>query len=1110
LEGGEVGQKVECPCGEKFFVSEDLLVQPPEPAAELPSEAPVEAAPLAGPAPEPVIQPVPGPVAPAEAELAAPVPEHVVAEVAEPAAELLPEAVGQPAPEHVVAAEVESVAEPPPEAPVEAVPLAGPAPEPVTQPVPGPVAPAEVEPAAPAPEPVAPAEVEPVAAPPPEAPVEGGPYAGLGPEPVTQPAPEPGAASPVASDAAEDDSDTEITITWDEAVEPAEGSAGPAHTTSVTFPEVIGKARVIREIGRGSIGVVFLAEHTILHIPVALKIISPRLAREKEMVDRFYREARTAAKLNHPNIVRVLNCDNEDGILFIVMEHVDGPNLKNYIQENGPFSPQQSLKVVHSVALALQEAEKHNIIHRDIKPDNIMISEKKEYKLADLGLAREVASTSTSAEVTTVSMGMGTPHYMSPEQAFDARNVDIRADIYSLGCTLYYLLCGEPPYPEPDIKTVLFKHLNAPVPLIREKAPEVPAAVERIICKCMAKEPEDRYQHADELLRDLDIARRKRKGALLAASVAAKSPRSGTVVDKAAVPSPEKASSPAEASRSRPVWLSPKLWIALFFVISAAVGGVWFTRRPKSAGATEEAPVLAGELKSLDKKLENQTLLPEQRAMLLYKKAGNLVRLERTDEALNSFAQALDATKQLPDGSAAALLPDFRSALEWLVSALEQSPGKLEECLFLLAPRIADSFGEEHTTLEPNLVKRLAQPLHLHCEVTPLAGFKVRFEYRFDSVDELTDFIQPSEDWAVTLDGKWVERKEHWQIRSRTLVEAESALQVNVDYPSALYWNVPHRNRFLIRYRAGNLPNSQDLGCLSFMCCSSGIPSLSYADNGVRLVVAGASNSHNAVMGNETEVVTTAPFTVLGKDVVSVEIEGDLPHLRLKVNDEEVFNGNLPDALASDGRHLGPITMWKSRYMSLVIETPVTDLIYAAQKGRSYVYPLMGRGTERFDLKSTCFIDELAVLEGGDPDKWRSLEGEDVKKLSGANGQYVRFDGKQPALYAKFPVSPEIRKSPRRESMQVDVYAVSRFTTGEGRNLPGAVELFNNQTQAWVRNDAASGRASKSQNCYLTRFTFRSLAVGQFLNPENELLLRHFEPSMESGTLRMGHVAVKF
>ncbi|MCA8937093.1 MAG: serine/threonine protein kinase [Planctomycetes bacterium] len=233
-----------------------------------------------------------------------------------------------------------------------------------------------------------------------------------------------------------------------------------------------GQVQVTRELGAGGMGKVYKGHHLGLDVPVAVKTMSGALARDEMGRQRFLREARTAAKLDHPNIVRVLDVNEQDGTPYIVMEFVDGTDLSALLKKHGPLDGVAALKAVAQVADGLAHAHAMGIVHRDIKPHNIFIGNDGRVKLGDFGLARAVEATT---ELTMPGAAIGTAHYMSPEQS-NGRDVDQRSDIYSLGVTAYHLITGSPPYSGTTPVSIAVQHVNNDVPYDREKFGHVPDA----------------------------------------------------------------------------------------------------------------------------------------------------------------------------------------------------------------------------------------------------------------------------------------------------------------------------------------------------------------------------------------------------------------------------------------------------------------------------------------------------------------------------------------------------------------------------------------------------------------------------------------------------------
>jgi len=237
---------------------------------------------------------------------------------------------------------------------------------------------------------------------------------------------------------------------------------------------------------------------------VAIKVLRTALSRNEVYLERFFREARAAAKLNHSNIVHAIDAGVAGGYHYFVMEFVDGPTVAERINE-GPMDEAEALRITHEVAQALSHAQGHGIVHRDVKPENIMLTSDGTVKLADLGLAK---SYDTDKSVTVDGRALGTPYYMSPEQARGESTLDTRSDIYSLGATLFHMVTGAVPFDGETSAIVVSKRLTEPVPSPRDLRPEISLATNRLIRRMMSKEPERRYETAEELLEDIEATMR--------------------------------------------------------------------------------------------------------------------------------------------------------------------------------------------------------------------------------------------------------------------------------------------------------------------------------------------------------------------------------------------------------------------------------------------------------------------------------------------------------------------------------------------------------------------------------------------------------------------------
>ncbi len=262
--------------------------------------------------------------------------------------------------------------------------------------------------------------------------------------------------------------------------------------------------RIEERIGMGGMGAVFRALDTRLQRYVALKVLSPFQARDPAAVQRFLNEARAAARLDHDNIARVYYIGEDKGLNFIAFEFITGTNVRDLIERRGRLDPAEAVNYTLQIASALRHTSAAGVIHRDIKPSNIIITPTGRAKLVDLGLARKVDSES-AADITVAGTTLGTFDYISPEQAKDPRNVDVRSDIYSLGCTLYHMLTGEPPYAEGTVLQKLLNHQSSEPPDPAKKRPGIPPALSAVVRKMMASDPRDRYASPDELIQDLMV-----------------------------------------------------------------------------------------------------------------------------------------------------------------------------------------------------------------------------------------------------------------------------------------------------------------------------------------------------------------------------------------------------------------------------------------------------------------------------------------------------------------------------------------------------------------------------------------------------------------------------
>ncbi|MBP3957590.1 protein kinase [Gemmata sp. G18] len=262
----------------------------------------------------------------------------------------------------------------------------------------------------------------------------------------------------------------------------------------------LGKYKVLEKLGSGGMGTVFLCEHKLMRRRVAVKVLPISKGGDKPSLDRFYREARAIAAVDHPNIVRAYDIDQDENLHFLVMEWVDGINLQDLVKKFGPLDPTRACHYVYGAAIGLQHAHEMGLIHRDIKPGNILVDRFGVVKVLDLGLARLTHDTDDNLTRQNDENVLGTADYLAPEQAMDSHTVDIRADVYSLGSTMYFLLSGSPPFPEGSVAQKLIWHQNRTPRPLRLLRPEVPDELVAIVERMMAKDPARRYQIPAEVM----------------------------------------------------------------------------------------------------------------------------------------------------------------------------------------------------------------------------------------------------------------------------------------------------------------------------------------------------------------------------------------------------------------------------------------------------------------------------------------------------------------------------------------------------------------------------------------------------------------------------------
>jgi eukaryotic-like serine/threonine-protein kinase len=334
----------------------------------------------------------------------------------------------------------------------------------------------------------------------------------------------------------------------------------------------LGDYHVLRRIGQGGMGQVYLAEQISLKRNVALKILRSELASNPVSLQRFKAEAEAVAKVTHANIVQVYAYGEADGFPYIALEYVEGRNLKEFVARKGPPKLAVALSIIRQIASGLQRASEAGIVHRDVKPENILLTAKGEVKVADFGLSRCLVGDQQPLNLTQSGVIMGTPLYMSPEQV-EGKPLDSRTDIYSLGVTCYYLLAGKPPFDGATPFEVAMKHARDEAPPLAAVCPDLPEGLCAAVHKMMAKDPAQRYQTGREILRDLARLRGGVAGSTMAVSKPLLS------VELVAVPSgsqPLPATAPTGRSRRIMLYALMGASVAAALLVGAVAG--WMRR----------------------------------------------------------------------------------------------------------------------------------------------------------------------------------------------------------------------------------------------------------------------------------------------------------------------------------------------------------------------------------------------------------------------------------------------------------------------------------------------------------------------------------------------------
>lgn len=366
---------------------------------------------------------------------------------------------------------------------------------------------------------------------------------------------------------------------------------------------ISGRYKILDMIGGGGMANVYLAHDMILDRDVAVKMLRLDFANDEEFIRRFHREAQSATSLVHPNIVSIYDVGEEDGLYYIVMEYVDGQTLKQYIQQHAPVPVQEALDIMKQLTSAISHAHHNHIVHRDIKPHNILIDSKGTVKITDFGIAMALSATS----ITQTNSVLGSVHYLSPEQARGGM-ANKKSDIYSIGIVMFELLTGRLPFSGESAVSIALKHLQSETPSLKRWNPQIPQSVENIVLKATAKDPFHRYDNVDDMEDDLSSAldagrMNEEKFTIPLDEDATKAipvitnDRPFHNLDETIVRN-QQTIPPESANKNKPSKKKRKIWpilLTLLFLLIAAAGIVFVTMGPDLFGPKEvEVPDVSG------------------------------------------------------------------------------------------------------------------------------------------------------------------------------------------------------------------------------------------------------------------------------------------------------------------------------------------------------------------------------------------------------------------------------------------------------------------------------------------------------------------------------------
>ena len=843
--------------------------------------------------------------------------------------------------------------------------------------------------------------------------------------------------------------------------------------------DVVGHCRIVRKLGSGSMGTVYLARHTVLDIQVAVKVLNVGNHPPGEFIQRFLREARTSAELDHPNVVRILDCGTDGDMLYLTMEFVEGGTVADMLMRERRLDVPKALAIARDVAKALVEADRHGVVHRDIKPENIMLTADGTHKLADLGLAKHLPGASRTGSLTRPAVGMGTPHYMPPEQARDASHVDQRADIYALGATLYHLLAGRPPFPGKNMVEVLQRHLREPLAPLPTLNRNVSGAVFDVVQCCMAKKPAGRYQSAAELLHDLNLLIRD-PSALRTALIAGRKAQ--------------------HAYRRRS--------LALFQGGMAAailgMGGIllWVCGRatvaPHMAELYAPTPSETGRLRdetsSLFAGLKQAEGNPVTQLRLWGRLAEVYSALGDHDRAFQCFCKLAVDLRGLEPEQRPALLSALNRAAVALAETPAAAPETVQQRMGYARGLCRELVQPERLFVPEKTVTRYARELGTYGQIRPLPDYWLAFQYTFRQRAELSDFHKPR---IRALGGQAELRAggpDSWRID-------EGRLHKTVVARIPLLWRVPHGGLLRVEYAVD--ANRADGTAVAFR--------LGTAPGWAYLPVEAGLEVSTEPLQEAVSVTVRSAGKVLAHDNVPqrpnrtcrVNLTMAFPEITVRANGNALYVGRLPEAGVKLPGFLGLSLPKDVALHYLGVSLPLEDAALAARFSPPHFYPLMGRGTRRFDSAATLALGTIGTLDAmGRPPKLPLAE---QQRLAAPDGKSASFTApspdSMPAAVLWFPVA---RKGEGREC-ELRAYLCSRHVALDGSHHPGVLELLQPRQGNWLRFRHAGSQYSEEHECFISDFRLSLADDSRALSIYHEFIVRHYAPEAAAGKAEVDH-----